>query len=168
MVGMSGVMKWKVILNYETLTTQNLHSSLYNLRRNLRLPKGLGQGFILDRGKHYCFRNYFNEMKLFLFFFLLTVNAYAGEYSNSEIANAIYKTENSKRYPYGVVSINTKGNEAYARRICLNSISNNRKRWVKAGRPEDFIIFMGRRYCPPKVHSLNSNWVRNVKHFLER
>ena len=38
---------------------------------------------------------------LFLFFFLLTVNVYAGEFTNSEIANAIYKTEDSKRYPYG-------------------------------------------------------------------
>ena len=103
-------------------------------------------------------------MVFLLFFFLFTVNAYAGEYSNNEIANAIYKTENSKRFPYGIVSINTRGNEAYARRICLNSISNNRKRWIKAGKPEDFIFFMGRRYCPPN----SKNWARLVKYFLEK
>lgn len=88
----------------------------------------------------------------------------------NNIANAIFKAENSKKYPYGVKSIDTKGNIEYARRICINSIKNNHKRWINAGKPEDFISFMSRRYCPigapDDPNNLNKNWVKNVKKFL--
>ena len=81
--------------------------------------------------------------------------------SNEQIAQAIYKTENSIKYPYGIRSINTHGNKAYARKICLNSIKNARKRCVGS----DLIVCMGERYSPPKH---NPNWVRLVKYFLTR
>ena len=87
--------------------------------------------------------------------------AHSAEYTNDQIANAIYKTENSKKYPYGVKSINTNGNEAYARKICLNSIRNARKSCVG----QDLIVCMGNRYSPPAT---NPNWVRLVKHFLAK
>jgi hypothetical protein len=45
------------------------------------------------------------------------------------------------------------------------SIVKSRARWVKAGKPEDFITFMGRRYCPPLDHELNINWVPNVTYW---
>ena len=83
--------------------------------------------------------------------------------SNERIAQAIYHAENSKKYPYGIKSINTYGNKEYARKICLNSIRNAKKRWIKAGMPEDFLVYMGRRFSPPDI---NPNWVRLVKHFL--
>jgi len=86
-------------------------------------------------------------------------------FSDSEIVEAIGKTENSVKYPYGIKSIPTYGNKDYAKKICLNSVRNAKKRWVKANKPEDFIVFMGRRYSPPH---LNPNWVRLVKYFLER
>jgi hypothetical protein len=35
-------------------------------------------------------------------------------------------------------------------------------RWVKAGRPGDFITHMGARYCPPEDHPLNRHWAKNV------
>jgi len=82
-----------------------------------------------------------------------------------EILNANKKTENSKKYPYGIKSINTYGNEAYARQICLNSIRKAKKRWEAAGKPEDFISYMGKRYAPP---TQNPNWVRLVHYFLEK
>ncbi len=94
-----------------------------------------------------------------------TTPARASEiYSDEAIATAIYRAENSKKYPYGIKSINTHSNKEYARKICLNSIRNAKKRWIKAGMPEDFISYMGRRFSPPEI---NPNWVRLVKHFLE-
>jgi len=88
------------------------------------------------------------------------------EYTNEEIVEAIGKAENSVKYPYGIKSIDTKGNKEYAKKICLNSVRNGRARWIKAGCPHDLIVFIGLRYCPPMAHKLNSNWVRNVKAIL--
>ena len=85
-------------------------------------------------------------------------------YEDIEIVEAIGKAENSVKFPYGIKSIDTHGNKDYARKICLNSVRNAKKRWIKAGKPEDFIVFMGRRFSPP---SINPNWVRLVKYFLK-
>lgn len=43
------------------------------------------------------------------------------------------------------------------------SIIKSRVRWAKAGKPDDFITFMGARYCPPEDHPLNANWASNVR-----
>ena len=93
------------------------------------------------------------------------------EYSDIAIVEAIGKAENSKRYPYGIKSINTKGDVAYARKICLNSVRNGRKRWERAGRPCGLIEFVSRRYCPinaPDDNGTNRFWTRNVKYFLTK
>ena len=89
------------------------------------------------------------------------------------IVDAIYLAEGGAKatYLYGIRSIKYQdANEA--RQICFNSVKNNYIRWTQAGKPEDFIVFMSRRYCPvgaandPK--NLNRNWARNVKHFLTK
>jgi hypothetical protein len=51
---------------------------------------------------------------------------------------------------------------------CAASIIKSRARWVKAGKPEGFVTFMGRRYCPPDDHPLNKNWVGNVNHWRDK
>jgi len=89
-------------------------------------------------------------------------------FTNEQITEAIGKAENSVKYPYGIKSIDTKGDVEYARQICLNSVRNGRARWIKAGKLYDLIIYIGLRFCPPNAHLLNSNWVRNVKAILER
>ncbi len=104
-----------------------------------------------------------------IFFFSLTSLAWA--YSDSQIADAIYKAENSVKYPYGIKSINTYGNKEYARKICLNTIRNNRKRFAKQTKYTNFIEFLGSRYCPTTIKSeykLNKNWVRNVNYYLTK
>lgn len=111
-------------------------------------------------------------MKYFLILILLIpttclANDYS-QYSNMEIVEAIGKAENSKKYPYGIKSIDTKGNVEYARKICFNSVVNGRRRWEKAGKPCDLISFIGLRFCPPAAHQLNSNWVSLVKYFLTK
>ena len=85
-------------------------------------------------------------------------------WTNNQIANAIYKAENSKAHPYGIL---THYKHTTPRQACINTIEHARRDWNGKG---DFIEFLGNRYCPigakndPK--GLNKNWVKNVKYFL--
>ena len=90
----------------------------------------------------------------------------AQAYTDNQLADAIYRAEGGTktRFPYGVRSIKCDTKEE-CQQICLNSIKNAKKRWLKAGKPEDFIVFMGRRYSPPNI---NPHWVRLVKYFLTK
>lgn len=88
--------------------------------------------------------------------------------SDEQIADAIYKAEGGTkaRVPYGILSVKVK-DAAEARRVCLNTIRNNRVRWIKAGRPGEYIDFLADRYCPPSVDPIgNKNWKKNVKYIL--
>lgn len=85
-------------------------------------------------------------------------------YTDNEIAAAIYCAEGGKgtRFPYGIKSINTGGNVAIAKAICLRTIRHGRERYRQAGYPGDFISFLGKRYAPGQ-----GEWVHNVKWFLK-
>ena len=107
-------------------------------------------------------------MSLVLVGTALCTQAREVSYTNEQIANAIYKAENSKKYPYGIKSINTNGNEVYARKICLNTIRNHRVRHAKHNCAFTFIVCLGNRYCPPTIHKLNRHWVTNVMYFLNK
>ena len=94
-------------------------------------------------------------------------------HTNDQIVNAIYLAEGGDQatYLYVIRSVSY-DTPAEARRICLRSVINNKKRWKDAGEPEDFITFMRRRYCPIDApndpHGLNKYWVKNVKFFLQQ
>jgi len=98
---------------------------------------------------------------------------WAKEYTNEQIANAIYWAEGGAKakVPYGILSIKVK-DKAEARQICFNTIRNQRIRHAKHNCGLDFISCLGSRYCPigakndPK--GLNKNWVKNVKFYLEK
>ena len=85
------------------------------------------------------------------------------------IADAIYVIEGGSKtkFPYGIRSIDTKGDVAKARKICINTIRNNHKRWLKTEKKSEFLSFLANRYAPigaandPK--NLNSNWLKNLK-----
>ena len=84
--------------------------------------------------------------------------------SDSEIADAIYRVEGGSRarVPYGILSIKIR-DEAHARRICLNTIRNNRVRWIKAGQPGSYLDYLADRYCPRSADPIgNKNWKRNI------
>ena len=55
---------------------------------------------------------------------------------------------------------------------CAFTVQKNYDRWVKAGRPDDFITFLGGRYCPlddPRDKGgLNKYWIPNVTKFYKR
>ena len=94
---------------------------------------------------------------------------WAKEYTNEQIANAIYWAEGGAKakVPYGILSVKVK-DEAEARRVCINTIRNNRIRFTQQTKYKDFIEFLGSRYCPVSAHKLNRFWVGNVKKFLAK
>lgn len=93
------------------------------------------------------------------------------------LVNAIYQAEDSSRYPYGIKSINTHGDKEYARQICLNTVRNNWKRYLKTTSQPSFkgyLGFLGARYCPTvgkglsmAENSLNKHWMGNVEYYYE-
>src|SRR3990167_3113765 len=87
---------------------------------------------------------------------LLHTSLYA--FTNDQIANAIYKAEGGDKtsYPYGILK---HYKTTSPRQACVNTINHARRDWNGEG---DFIVFLGERYCPPKAHKLNKNWVKNV------
>lgn len=94
-------------------------------------------------------------------------------FTDEQIADAIYQAEGGPKAkaPYGILSIKVEG-EQEARRICLNTIRNNRVRFANQNKFTDYIEFLASRYCPIGATNdplgLNKNWVKNVKFFLER
>lgn len=86
------------------------------------------------------------------------------------ITEAIYWVEGGAqaKKPYGVLSVpcNTKQE---CRKIAFNTVRNNHRRWLRAGRPGEFLNFLADRYCPPSVDKQgNINWKRNIKSILQR
>jgi hypothetical protein len=93
--------------------------------------------------------------------------AWAETIDVDRMVNAIGKAENSIKYPYGIKSIDTHGDKVVARRICKNSVVNHIKRHMRHNCGKGFIECLGDRYCPPSVHSLNRNWVKNVTYLYK-
>ncbi len=122
-------------------------------------------------------KNCLSIMFFVILYSLLMINCEGAEYSDTQIVNAIYKAENSKKYPYGIISIDTKGNETYARKICFNTVRNNRKRYADYGykKYDTYLDFLASRYCPTEGKNLTNDekrlnvyWLGNVKYFLEK
>ena len=94
---------------------------------------------------------------------------YAEDFIDQErLADAIFKAENSIRFPYGIKSIDTHGDTVFARKICLNTINNNLARWQWAVQQEgykgDYIGFLGDRYCPKAADRVgHAVWAKNVR-----
>ena len=83
----------------------------------------------------------------------------------NRIADAIYQVEGGPkaRAPYGILSVNV-SSTADARRVCLNTIRNNHDRWIRAGRPGEYLDFLADRYCPRSADPVgNRNWKRNIR-----
>lgn len=132
------------------------------------------------RGENQAFNIYVLMLSvMFVLLLLLGASvAKADGFTNEEYVNAIYKAEGGKnaRYLYGIRSISYKDAKE-ARRICLNTVRNNRKRYKKYGyrRYPEFIQFLGSRYCPTSGANLsfsekrlNKHWVKNVRYFLNK
>lgn len=90
---------------------------------------------------------------------------------DSKLADAIWKAEggHKTKHPYGVKSVKV-SSVAEARRVTLVSVRNNWSRWERAGKPEPFVTFFAKRWCPVGAENdpqgLNKNWIRNVNFHL--
>lgn len=85
-------------------------------------------------------------------------------------ANAIYKAENSKTHPYGIMA---KYRTTTPRNACINTLKHQYKNWCKLPKRNlPFIAYLAEHYAPLNVANdptgLNINWTRNVQYFLNR
>ena len=95
-------------------------------------------------------------------------------YTVEDLVDAIYTAEggSSATYLYGIRSVEY-DNEADARRICRNTVTNNIQRYINYGsrRSNDFIEFLAGVYAPLNAENdpkgLNHNWERNVRSILK-
>jgi len=87
-----------------------------------------------------------------------------------KIVDAIYVAEGGKstKHPFGILSVKCSGYEE-CRKICTNTVNNNKKRYANYTGNMDFIEFLGNRYAPVGAdndNGTNKYWVRNVKALL--
>lgn len=100
---------------------------------------------------------------------ILSGSCYARDYTNSQIANAIYRAEGGAgtKHPYGILK---KYKHTTARQACINTIKHARRDYRYYRGREDFISYLGARYCPVGAKNdpkgLNKNWIKNVRRFL--
>ncbi len=104
----------------------------------------------------------------------------AQDYTTEQIADAIYLTEGGAKtkFPYGIKSLKYENRSdkkltkiEWARKICINTINNHKKRHAKHACGKDFVACLGDRYCPLTItseYNLNKNWVSLVNHFLTK
>lgn len=112
-------------------------------------------------------------MKTALILFTLSACASAAKtpnYTDTQIVNAIFRAEGGHKaqYLYGIRSIKYR-DEADARRICFNTVRNNRARFAKQTKYKDYLEFLASRYCPINCDNdrgTNKYWLKNVKYFL--
>ena len=90
-------------------------------------------------------------------------------YDSNRLADAIFIAEggltNKCQYLYGIRSVHYK-DASEARRICLNTINNNKVRFYKQDKYEDYLSFLASRYCPVGCDNdtgTNKFWERNVR-----
>jgi len=79
------------------------------------------------------------------------------------LANAIFKAEHSKTWPYGIMH---HYKHTTPRQACLNTIRHRIEDWNGEG---DFIAYLGQTYAPLGAgndpQGLNKNWIKNVRYF---
>lgn len=89
----------------------------------------------------------------------------------NKIVDAIYKIEGAEKAvkPFGILSVPCDG-YADCRQICLNTVRNNYKRWLKSDRSKTYLEFLANRYAPVGVsndpNNLNKNWLSNLQRVL--
>jgi len=114
---------------------------------------------------------------LIIWLLLFCSPGFTADWTDAEIADAIYQIEGGAKaaYLYGIRSVLYK-DAAEARRICLRTIRNNRRRYADYGHRQygDFLSFLQSRYCPTigklsqAEKRLNGNWLPNLRKQLAK
>ena len=88
----------------------------------------------------------------------------------AKLVNAIYHVEGGAKAkaPFGILSVRVSSLD-HARKICFSTVQNNHDRWIKAGKPGEYVDFLADRYCPKSADPKgNRNWKRNIRAFLSK
>ena len=105
-------------------------------------------------------------VKLIILSIGLSCAADAAPVNVERLATAIFKAENPKHFPYGIIASHQL-TEPEARRWCVNTINHQHRLWVAAGSPGDYISWLGNVYAPPNAKNdpqrSNRFWIKNVK-----
>ena len=88
---------------------------------------------------------------------------------------AIRKAENGpKNLEFGIMNKKADNLDKQAGWAAATVVKNY-ARWIKAGRKEDYIVFLGNRYCPTTGKGLskaekrlNGNWQKNVSYWIKK
>jgi len=96
--------------------------------------------------------------------------AQAVSLDTDKMVQAIYRAEGGEktRFPYGVMSVKC-ASKADAERVCRNTVVNNWNRWIKAGQPGEFVVYLAGKYCPVSADPVgNRRWIANVSKFYQQ
>ena len=84
------------------------------------------------------------------------------------VAAIRYAENGGKGREYGILHPRVKPTYRSQAGWAAASVQASWDRWVKAGRPGDFITHMQARYCPPEDHPLNRHWAKNVTAYYHK
>lgn len=121
-------------------------------------------------GKFNTFRELMKKLLLICFFFVLkSNNGFCQQTLTTnelnKIVESIRKTEGNPNY--GILSIKVGTNYTLAKKLCENTVRNNFKRWQKQNKENNFILFLGSKYCPPSADKIGfHNWTNNMTKIL--
>jgi len=98
----------------------------------------------------------------------------AENYTDEEICQAIFYAEGGYKatYLFGIRSVPYTDYKE-AKKICMNTIRNNRKRYKEYGYKQykTYLEFLSSKYCPvgcENDNGTNKYWLDNVKYFLNK
>lgn len=87
-------------------------------------------------------------------------------YSINTWAEAIHHAEGNDNY--GILA---HYKHTTYKQACINTIRHAHRLWIKEGRPDSFLYFLGKRYCPvgcSNDNGTNKFWIDNVRYWLWR
>ena len=88
------------------------------------------------------------------------------------VAAIRYAENGGKGREYGILHKRVKPTYRSQAGWCAATVQKNYDRWVKAGHTGEFVVFLGKRYCPVGAdndpNGLNKHWIKNVRKFYAR
>jgi len=97
---------------------------------------------------------------------ILNQTAYAEwDYDAKELCYYIYIIEGKEdaRQAFGIETIQCNSFKE-CEQICINTIENNKVRYLKQTEEKSFLTFLAKRYCPPNWEI----WLKNLKWYLNK
>ena len=83
------------------------------------------------------------------------------------VAAIRYAENGGKGREYGILHPRVKPTYRSQAGWCAATVQKNYDRWVKAGSKGEFVVFLGKRYCPVGAdndpNGLNKHWIKNVR-----